>query len=142
MSNVLISYDKVGFMFSRNTNNFVGGFGLSFAYVPVMTNLTRWFPERRGFATGATVCGFGGGALVAAPLTERLLEYGKRAPEYVGRTNVSKTNCLSCDSPCFSVFFASAFALCMLVFGSAKSRPDTQSSFDKICRCLLKCACL
>ena len=35
--------------------------------------LIKWFPDRRGLATGMAVLGFGGGALIAAPVAERLI---------------------------------------------------------------------
>jgi OFA family oxalate/formate antiporter-like MFS transporter len=36
-------------------------------------NLDQWFPDRRGMMTGLAVAGFGAGALVTAPVAERLL---------------------------------------------------------------------
>eukprot|EP01083_Nonionella_stella_P219642 786590_1 len=71
---------------------FLGGCGLGFAYVPPMANLIRWFPDRRGLATGITICGFGGGALISAPLMQILLNQGKRIPEYLGTVeNIATT---------------------------------------------------
>lgn len=55
----------------------VGGAGLGLAYVSPVSALIKWFPDRRGLATGMAVLGFGGGALIAAPLNERLIHaYG------------------------------------------------------------------
>lgn len=51
----------------------VGGAGLGLAYVAPVSALIKWFPDRRGLATGMAVLGFGGGALIAAPLGERLI---------------------------------------------------------------------
>ncbi len=51
----------------------VGGAGLGLAYVSPVSALIKWFPDRRGLATGMAVLGFGGGALIAAPLKERLI---------------------------------------------------------------------
>jgi MFS family permease len=51
----------------------VGGAGLGMAYVSPVSALIKWFPDRRGLATGMAVLGFGGGALIAAPLAERLI---------------------------------------------------------------------
>ena len=57
----------------------VGGAGLGLAYVSPVSALIKWFPDRRGLATGMAVLGFGGGALIAAPLKERLIgAYGVR----------------------------------------------------------------
>ena len=55
----------------------VGGAGLGLAYVSPVSALVKWFPDRRGLATGMAVLGFGGGALIAAPVEERLIQaYG------------------------------------------------------------------
>jgi len=51
----------------------IGGAGLGLAYVSPVSALVKWFPDRRGMATGMAVLGFGGGALIAAPLQERLI---------------------------------------------------------------------
>jgi len=47
----------------------LGGCGLGLSYVPPVAALVRWFPDKRGLATGLTVMGFGGGALLVAPAT-------------------------------------------------------------------------
>jgi len=55
----------------------IGGAGLGLAYVAPVSALIKWFPDRRGLATGMAVLGFGGGALIAAPVAERLIaRYG------------------------------------------------------------------
>jgi len=51
----------------------IGGAGLGLAYVAPVSALIKWFPDRRGLATGMAVLGFGGGALIAAPVEERLI---------------------------------------------------------------------
>jgi len=51
----------------------IGGIGLGLAYISPMATLLRWFPDRRGLATGMAVMGFGGGALVGAPLANFLI---------------------------------------------------------------------
>jgi MFS family permease len=51
----------------------IGGVGLGLAYISPMATLLRWFPDRRGLATGMAVMGFGGGALVGAPLAHFLI---------------------------------------------------------------------
>lgn len=52
----------------------IGGAGLGLAYVSPVSALVKWFPDRRGMATGMAVLGFGGGALIAAPVKERLIQ--------------------------------------------------------------------
>ncbi|MFH1158215.1 MAG: OFA family MFS transporter [Pseudomonadota bacterium] len=53
----------------------IGGMGLGFGYVAPVTMLMRWFPDRPGMATGLAIMGFGGGALVAAPLSTGLMDF-------------------------------------------------------------------
>lgn len=51
----------------------IGGIGLGLGYAPPVATLLRWFPDRRGLATGMAVCGFGGGAMIASQIAEWLL---------------------------------------------------------------------
>src|ERR671912_840558 len=51
----------------------VGGIGLGIGYISPVSTLIKWFPDRPGQATGLAIMGFGGGALIASPLTDRLL---------------------------------------------------------------------
>lgn len=62
----------------------IGGCGLGLGYVSPVSTLVRWFPDRRGMATGMAIMGFGGGSLIATPLKEFLLKQFYRAPEYLG----------------------------------------------------------
>ena len=51
----------------------LGGIGLGLAYVSPVSALIKWFPDRRGMATGMAIMGFGGGALIGAPLSIALM---------------------------------------------------------------------
>lgn len=62
----------------------IGGCGLGLGYVSPVSTLIRWFPDRRGMATGMAIMGFGGGAMIAAPLKEFLIKSFYKAPEYLG----------------------------------------------------------
>ena len=62
----------------------LGGCGLGLGYVSPVSTLIRWFPDRRGMATGMAIMGFGGGAMIGAPLKRFLLEHYAKAPEYLG----------------------------------------------------------
>lgn len=53
----------------------VGGIGLGIGYISPVSTLIRWFPDRPGLATGTAIMGFGGGALVGAPLAVVLMKY-------------------------------------------------------------------
>ena len=63
----------------------IGGCGMGLGYVSPVGMLIRWFPDRRGMATGMAIMGFGGGAMLAAPLKTYLLETFYKAPDYLGR---------------------------------------------------------
>ena len=62
----------------------IGGCGLGLGYVSPVSTLIRWFPDRRGMATGMAIMGFGGGAMIGAPLKERLIRFFYEAPNYLG----------------------------------------------------------
>jgi len=51
----------------------LGGFGLGLCYIIPVATLIKWFPDKRGMMTGLAVAGFGAGALVTAPVAERLI---------------------------------------------------------------------
>lgn len=62
----------------------LGGCGLGLGYVSPVSTLLRWFPDKRGMATGMAIMGFGGGAMIGAPLKTFLLEKFAVAPTYLG----------------------------------------------------------
>lgn len=62
----------------------IGGCGLGLGYVSPVSTLIRWYPDRRGLATGMAIMGFGGGAIIAVPLKSWLLNLYSKAPEYLG----------------------------------------------------------
>ena len=64
----------------------LGGAGLGLGYVSPVSTLIRWFPDRRGMATGMAIMGFGGGAMIGAPLKGFLLDSFATAPTYLGAT--------------------------------------------------------
>jgi len=51
----------------------IGGIGLGLGYIAPVSTLVRWFPDRRGLATGLAIMGFGGGAMIGAPLATDLM---------------------------------------------------------------------
>ena len=62
----------------------IGGCGLGLGYVSPVSTLIKWFPDRRGMASGMAIMGFGGGAMIGAPLKESLIRTFYRAPEFLG----------------------------------------------------------
>ncbi|MGP0105994.1 OFA family MFS transporter [Rhodoblastus sp.] len=67
---------------------FIGGIGQGLGYISPVSTLIKWFPDRRGMATGMAIMGYGGGALIGAPIAVALMKhfgpYG--ATESVGWT--------------------------------------------------------
>ena len=53
----------------------IGGIGLGLGYISPVSTLIKWFPDRRGMATGMAIMGFGGGAMIGAPLADRLMKH-------------------------------------------------------------------
>jgi len=51
----------------------LGGIGLGLGYIVPLATLIKWFPDKRGLITGITVAGFGAGALITAPVAQRLI---------------------------------------------------------------------
>src|SRR5271156_2327047 len=52
----------------------LGGIGLGLGYISPVSTLIKWFPDRRGMATGFAIMGFGGGAMIGAPLAALLMK--------------------------------------------------------------------
>ncbi len=61
----------------------VGGIGLGLGYISPVSTLVKWFPDRRGMATGMAIMGFGGGAMIGSPLADILMNHFK-TPTSVG----------------------------------------------------------
>jgi len=51
----------------------IGGCGLGLGYISPVSTLIKWFPDRRGMATGLAIMGFGGGAMIGTPLADALM---------------------------------------------------------------------
>jgi MFS family permease len=61
----------------------IGGIGLGLGYISPVSTLIKWFPDRRGMATGMAIAGFGGGAMIGSPLADRLMKFFA-TPDSVG----------------------------------------------------------
>ena len=61
----------------------IGGVGLGLGYISPVSTLIKWFPDRRGMATGMAIMGFGGGAMIGAPLSNKLMNFFA-TPQSVG----------------------------------------------------------
>jgi len=53
----------------------IGGIGLGLGYISPVSTLIKWFPDRRGMATGMAIMGFGGGAMIGSPIATKLMTY-------------------------------------------------------------------
>ena len=62
----------------------LGGLGIGLAYGPPVATLLRWFPDRRGLASGMAIMGFGAGALLAAPAIRAVQAAYFRSPTFLG----------------------------------------------------------
>ena len=84
----------------------IGGIGLGLGYISPVSTLVKWFPDRRGMATGMAIMGFGGGAMIGSPLANLLMNYFK-TPDSVGvwQTMVS----LGAIYFCFMMFGAFSY---------------------------------
>lgn len=69
---VAISMDSVVLYWL--TYGMLSGIGMGIGYIAPVSTLVKWFPDRRGLATGMAVLGFGAGALLTAPLAANLME--------------------------------------------------------------------
>ncbi len=68
----------------------IGGIGLGLGYISPVSTLIKWFPDRRGMATGMAIMGFGGGAMIGAPLADLLMNHFKTTTSVgVGETLLS-----------------------------------------------------
>ena len=64
-------------------NGVLGGVGLGLGYIGPVSTLMKWFPDKPGMATGLAIMGFGGGAMLASPLSVALMDFFK-TPSSVG----------------------------------------------------------
>jgi OFA family oxalate/formate antiporter-like MFS transporter len=71
---ILASFSSSSIVLLYLTYGLLAGAGIGLGYIVPVATLIKWFPDRRGFITGIAVAGFGAGALVTAPIAERLIE--------------------------------------------------------------------
>ncbi|RUL66833.1 MFS transporter [Dyella dinghuensis] len=53
----------------------LGGVGQGLGYITPVSTLIKWFPDRRGLATGFAIMGYGGGAMIGAPIAVALMSH-------------------------------------------------------------------
>jgi len=69
----------------------IGGMGIGFAYSPPVAALLRFFPDRKGVASGMVIMGFGSGAVVALPAIRYLIDKNFVPPTYYGTADQVQT---------------------------------------------------
>jgi len=62
----------------------IGGIGLGLGYISPVSTLIKWFPDRRGMATGMAIMGFGGGAMIGSPIATKLMAHFSETAGGVG----------------------------------------------------------
>lgn len=81
LSSFAINTHSLGLLY---TAGLVWGLANGWAYVPPVATLIKWFPKRKGLASGLCIMGFGAGAAIASPAFSYLLKSFQRIPDYVG----------------------------------------------------------
>ncbi len=76
----------------------IGGIGLGLGYISPVSTLIKWFPDKRGMATGMAIMGFGGGAMIGSPLAAMLMK------NFSGPTEVGVWQTFVCMGLIYFVF--------------------------------------
>ncbi len=91
----------------------IGGIGLGIGYISPVSTLIKWFPDRPGLATGMAIMGFGGGALIASPLSGRLMALYDSAYDSTDPTSVASGHAVTMLFLTLGVIY-----LCFMLFGA------------------------
>jgi MFS family permease len=95
----------------------LGGIGLGIGYISPVSTLIKWFPDRPGLATGMAIMGFGGGALIASPLSTKLLSVFDSGFNPDDKTAVADGSALSSTFVTLGIVY-----LCFMLIGAALVR--------------------
>ena len=52
----------------------LGGLGLGVGYITPVSTIIKWFPDKRGLATGLAIMGFGFASLLTSPIAQYLIQ--------------------------------------------------------------------
>lgn len=95
----------------------IGGIGLGIGYISPVSTLIKWFPDRPGLATGLAIMGFGGGALIASPVSTQLMGHFDSAYDPTAKGATASGSAVA------STFFVLGLAyLVLMLFGAAMVR--------------------
>jgi len=89
------------------TYGVLGGIGLGTGYITPVSTLVKWFPDRRGMATGLAIMGFGFAAMLAGPVMAYLFNAGTSAAPVYTTASVSRTFFI-CGGVYFAIMMLSA----------------------------------
>ncbi len=67
----------------------LGGVGQGLGYITPVSTLIKWFPDRRGMATGMAIMGYGGGAMIGAPIAVALMKRFEASGQSVAYTLIA-----------------------------------------------------
>jgi len=95
----------------------IGGIGLGIGYISPVSTLIKWFPDRPGLATGMAIMGFGGGALIASPLSGRLMALYDSSYDSTDPTSVASGHAVMMLFLTLGVVY-----LCFMMFGALSVR--------------------
>ena len=91
----------------------IGGIGLGIGYISPVSTLIKWFPDRPGLATGMAIMGFGGGALIASPLSGRLMALYDASYDSSDPTSVASGHAVALLFVTLGLVY-----LCFMMFGA------------------------
>ena len=91
----------------------IGGIGLGIGYISPVSTLIKWFPDRPGLATGMAIMGFGGGALIASPLSGRLMALYDSSYDSTDPTSVASGHAVTLLFVTLGLVY-----LCFMMFGA------------------------
>ena len=91
----------------------IGGIGLGIGYISPVSTLIKWFPDRPGLATGMAIMGFGGGALIASPLSGRLMALYDSSYDSSDPTSVASGHAVTMLFLTLGIVY-----LCFMLFGA------------------------
>ena len=103
----------------------IGGIGLGIGYISPVSTLIKWFPDRPGLATGMAIMGFGGGALIASPLSNALLGHFDPGFDPTAKNAVADGHALAMTFLVLGVGY-----LVLMLFGAALVRVPPGTGVD------------
>ncbi|WP_226346563.1 OFA family MFS transporter [Agilicoccus flavus] len=83
----------------------VGGIGLGIGYISPVSTLIKWFPDRPGLATGMAIMGFGGGAMVASPMSRQIMAFFDPSYRPGDSSSVANGHALTMLFVCLAVIY-------------------------------------